>query len=312
MSAPPHPGEGEGLYPCSKDVSVRRTLGQLKRLVPPVAIRVFDYPDGTWEASAVASGVPSQSSGSGSGGGKVSEEERAEHDERNDLRAVRRAKSSVRHFVRHHGLTRLLTFTNGDPAGWATPAEALADTRAFLKAHGKTLELKGPICFIVEPGGRNGRLHVHGAMRRGWRLDYSAIIETWTAFMERRGWHSSASTHRFHVGDDQGRYKAGFRDSRRAALYLCKYLSKGFAELARLKGEHRYRTCGGEVPKGEAWRAETLEDAALELGVWWGSQGFFELTDDEGAVFGFLFEGDQPRPPWHLVRGGGSKVRCTE
>ncbi len=217
--------------------------------------------------------------------------------------------------MRYHDLTRLLTFTNGDPRGWATPGEALADTRAFIKAHGKKLGLKGPMCFIVEPGSKGGRFHVHAAMKRGWRLDYLALIQAWTAFMQRRGWHSTASTHRFHVGDGQGRFKGGFRSARLAALYMVKYLSKSFEAVSRIKGEHRYRTCGGEVPKPESWRSETLEETILELGVWWDAPGFYAITDDEGAMYGFLVEGKNRRrrgPSRDAALYGRSKVETPQ
>jgi hypothetical protein len=90
--------------------------------------------------------------------------------------------------------------------------------------------LLGETSFVAVPerGKDWGRIHVHAAIRRGYRLDYSAIIASWSAYLTARGYNSSTGTHRFHAGDEHGKATNGFSSARVCGDYMAKYLAKGF------------------------------------------------------------------------------------
>jgi len=164
----------------------------------------------------------------------------------NLARAEQRARVRVKEYVRFYNCTRLLTFTNGCVSGgWVSRKDALDDISAFMKHERKRWFGDVPIVAVAEKGGRSGRWHVHCAIPSdvGW-LDYRGIIWRWSDFLNRRGYISPTGTHRFHAGDEQGRYRKGFRDASHAARYMCKYMSKGFEDESTVKGEHRYRSFG--------------------------------------------------------------------
>jgi len=115
-------------------------------------------------------------------------------------------------------------------------------------AHAGGRELLGDTPFVCVPerGEDRGRIHVHGAIRSGYRLDYTAIIASWSAYLRSQGYFSSAPSgvHRWHAGDEQGRGKVGFSSARVCADYMAKYLAKGFLTDGRVKYEKRYRSDG--------------------------------------------------------------------
>jgi hypothetical protein len=261
----------------------------------PSLVMIHSYPDGSF--SGVASmrhgrkredGQPGESVWSG-----LSQDER---DAENLQRSNRRAMQDMKRHVRHGDLRRLLTFTNGgEGQGWTTLREAALQTLEWYRTEGR--ELLGETAFVCVPerGGGNGRIHVHAAIRKGYRLDYSRIIASWSSFLTAKGFISSASCHRWHAGDDQGRGANGFSSARVCAGYLAKYLTKGFESEPRAKFEKRYRTAGSIVPEPRRIHGLSLAEVPIALGDTFGgrvSGGWYE--DEDGRYGGWWFEVDPP------------------
>ncbi|MGV8082587.1 MAG: hypothetical protein AB2L09_02975 [Coriobacteriia bacterium] len=272
-----HGQPGTVSYPSSPDVS-RSKFWQAS---------VYSYPDGSFEGSLTPRGA--------SGGGLPrTEEDRANQLEYfvgreqalawaaseaaaarvhlahlNIQRAKQRAKVCVRRFVRYHDLRRLVTFTNGaaDSEGWTCRREALDDVSGWLKNHRVRFFGDVPVILIAERGGKGGRWHVHGAMPQNGRLPYSDIIVSWSAYMERKGWHSATGKHRWHAGDESGAHRGGFSSARVAARYLVKYITKGMDEDEGTRGEHRYRASGGKLPVAWVGRSPCYETFRVLLTI---------------------------------------------
>lgn len=295
-------------YPCSPDVF---------RSKPHWMASVFSYPDGSFEGSLTPRGA------CGAGRARMTVEERAQGLEwyvgkkqalawaeseaaaarvhlahMNAIRARQRAKVCVRRFVRAHDLRRLVTFTNGDAEseGWTSRKQALDDVAGWMKNHRVELFGDVPVILIAERGGKNGRWHVHGAMPRGGRLPYSAIIESWSAYMERLGWHSATGKHRWHAGDESGKHRGGFASARVAARYLVKYIIKGMDEDDGTKGEHRYRTAGGRLPRPWVGRASCV-DAFRVLMTIGSSELIPQQCPETGRFRCYSFDCSSGTPP---------------
>lgn len=220
----------------------------------------------------------------------------------NEERAIQRARVSVRRAVRAHGLRRLLTFTNGSQGdGWTGRKEALDDVARFLMVHGARLLHGRPAVLIAERGGRNGRWHVHAAIPGGYRIHYAKAIRQWSAFMERRGWHSPTGTHRWHAGDEASRHKGDFSSSRILARYLVKYMVKGFQDDAGTPGEHRYRLYGCNTP--QAWTCTVGSVLAARVLLTLGVEDIHarfspQPGGDRFRCYQFDEDGMEPPPSW--------------
>lgn len=127
--------------------------------------------------------------------------------------------------------------------------DALNDVARFLKVHGVRCFGAYRAVLVAERGGEGDRWHVHVLTPDlGW-LPYFKIIQRWSKFMERRGWHSKTGIHRWHAGDDQGRWKKGFTTPKRAARYAAKYITKDLAAEDYGEKVHRYRDVGTDSPE---------------------------------------------------------------
>lgn len=225
----------------------------------------------------------------------ASEAARREMDTANRLRSIRRSVLLMQQHIRTHGLTRLLTFTNGAVGGWLSPDQALDDVMSWiLNAGGRDLLGKRAFVCVAEPGGANGRWHVHAAIPNGYRLDYSRIIRSWSAHMTRLGYVSSAASgvHRFHAGDEGGKYKRGFPSARVAANYLAKYLRKALG-CSMPPARHRFRTVNSKAATPLTFRCDSLSTALMALGV--REDGCYRLEFVNGEtgelhLFGLLID----------------------
>lgn len=269
-------GVGGSRYPRSSDVSGCT-------ITPRWMCAAYYYPDGSCEGSLtpvppeptngadrVRAHRARQAERRGESVVAVTDDEIAIRRRLNLERAGQRAKVSVRRRVRAHGLRRLLTFTNGSACGgWDCRRAALDDVARFLKHHGVRCFGAVPIVLVAERGGKGGRWHVHAAMPKTGRLDYSRIIRRWSAFMTSRGWKSSAASglHRFHAGDEHGKHSTGFSSARSCARYLVKYLVKSLEIQPGESGEHRYRSWNAGLPV--AWRvlSHGLGSVAAVIGL---------------------------------------------
>lgn len=83
--------------------------------------------------------------------------------ESSEDRAVRRARSEVRRYNRHNGLTQMVTFTfAGDVPVFDSLGVVMKNFwRRFERATGRS---RGPYCWVPEWGKVTGRLHVHMAV----------------------------------------------------------------------------------------------------------------------------------------------------
>lgn len=174
---------------------------------------------------------------------------RDERDDQNRTRSARRAGQELRRKIRHADLRRLLTFTNGAPGGWGSMCEALRHVLDWYVNHGGAALLgHSPMVAVPERGGRNLRIHVHAAIRKGIYLDYQAIIASWSAYLTAQGYTSTSNAHRWHAGDDNKKHANGFSSARVCADYMAKYLAKAFESDDRAMYEKRYRVVGVTVP----------------------------------------------------------------
>ena len=177
-------------------------------------------------------------------------------------RSNRQAARDMRWKIRRNDLRRLLTFTNGaSGGGWSSLAQAVRHVLDWYLHHGGR-ELLGETAFVCVPerGKRGLRIHVHAAIRAGYRLDYSAIRRSWSVYLTAQGFVSTAKSgeHRFHAGDEEGRGKVGFASARTCADYMAKYLVKGFETEARLAYEKRFRSDGCLRPEPRRWSGFAL------------------------------------------------------
>jgi len=209
-----------------------------------------------------------------------------ESTEENRKRSARRAAVEMRRKIRNGDLRRLLTFTNGSRDGWKNHREALLQVLDWYENHGGRELLKGSPLVVVPERGKNRRkrLHVHGAMKSGYRLDYGAIIRSWSAYMTAQGYISTAQYHRWHVGDEEGRGKVALSSARVCADYMAKYLGKDFIEdTERLLNEKRYRCKGVCAPEPRRLFGMTLDEVPEMLAGTFGSRlevcGWFEGED---------------------------------
>jgi hypothetical protein len=168
----------------------------------------------------------------------------------------------LRHKVRYANLRRLLTFTNGAAGdGWTSLTAATKDVYEWYVSEGWQLLDGSPISVVAERGVRFGRIHVHAAVRRGFFINYKAVIESWTGFLIAKGFTPNNSDyHRFHAGDENGKHKNGFASAKVCADYMAKYLSKGFEEDERGIHQKRYRCLGVSIPEPRRLTGFTLDD----------------------------------------------------
>jgi hypothetical protein len=288
-------GGGAGVVTRSDVLSLfhgNNSVSRANLLKSPALVLIDSYPDGSF------SGTASMRRGKGN-----TETESAwsllTDAEREAESAVRGARSSVkmlRKKVRHYDLRRLLTFTNGGRGqGWNSLRDAVRDTLAWYKAEGRYLLGDTAFVCVPERGGLYGRIHVHGAIRAGYRLDYSAVIASWSRFLTSLGYISSASCHRWHAGDDNGKHSSGFSSARVCANYMAKYLAKGFETEPHVLYEKRFRSEGCVIPEPRRVGGFPLADVPALLEDTFGGRvtgGWHE--DEHGAYGGWWFEVDPP------------------
>lgn len=273
----------------------------------PVAVSALSFPDGEWRCSVVRRGVRRPSgdecddSGSEALDPSAPRERRTVEDSggvagdnvRRSLASTRRALSD---FIRFHGLTRLLTYTNGaEGDGWTSRSEALDAFSGWYAHGGGSALLSGtPYVAIAERGGRHGRWHIHVAIRSGGWLNYRAISASWSSWLESHGQHSSSGSHRWHSGDDRGRGARGFHSARIAARYLVKYVSKSLSADPAERYRHRFRAGGATAPTPDRWSAPSMADGLGSLGLAADSAGLYALRyerpDGRSVVFGYLYD----------------------
>lgn len=273
----------------------------LMRVLAPVRLSRYDYPDGTSTGSAVlnVSGRHRQQESVTPGGCRVCPyystcSDRGTHSPDRDYRSenARRARDQVKRYVRTHDLRRLLTFTNGGSgAGFRSRRETLDTFARWLKVHGSLLG-QTPVAVVAERGGRGGRWHIHAVIRSGYRLDYNRIRDSWSVFLSKRGYISPTGLHRFHAGDDSGKHPQGFTSARVAALYVAKYIGKHLEDEEREESAHRYRTYGGDTPKPVVHRYRSLRAAGAALGEigWYYPLEYLDAGTGELKQYGFLFD----------------------
>lgn len=272
-----------------------------------VYVKAYAYPDGSWEGHIVACGDDTQTvAGTAHAGGDGEGRPQAApvcDPAVNRARSIRRSRKSVSRIIRSHDLRRLLTFTNGqaDGQGWQSGQDALDDLMAWLLHEGGRELLGGDrlqLLAVAERGGHGHRWHLHAVIQTGYRLDYSGIIASWSAFLEARGYRSASGIHRFHAGDERGKASRGFSSARIAARYASKYLVKGLAdEHGTVASRHRFRTVGcDEATPWLSFRCGSLLQALQHLGIDPRHPGVYALKredNDTGEhVFGYLFDLD--------------------
>jgi hypothetical protein len=187
--------------------------------------------------------------------------------DRSASEAARRARAKVRRYTAANRLDRMGTLTyEGD---------GLHDQRALRRhvAHffkRVRYEIVGepyPYLWVHEWHKTDHGLHVHFAVDR--YIKQAALSEMW-----RRGFT--------HIKRLSAKFEAGsLASSRRAAVYLAKYVTKSFEGHERSPGLHRYEVAQGFQPKAErivgATREAALDKASHRMGRpparYWVSEG---------------------------------------
>jgi len=146
-----------------------------------------------------------------------------------------------------------------------------------------------PVVVIAEYGGERGRVHAHGAIRDGYRLDYAKIIRSYSAFMESRGYHSTSGVHRWHAGDDDHKHGDGFRSARHCAVYLAKYLTKFDSRAGLAKHSKSYRVIGGSPLVPDRVIVDSMREAQQLVMDTFGCLPVY-FRDPDGHVVGFWFD----------------------
>lgn len=218
----------------------------------PALVTLHQYPDGSYSGVAsIRKGRRDPDAEERVSESKYARLEQSERAAENRRRATRQASNDLRRKVRYANLRRLLTFTNGaEGDGWASLHDATLHVYEWYITGGWKLLNGSPIAIVAERGGQYRRIHVHAAVRKGFRIEYSQVIASWTAFLTAKGFtpHNSR-VHRFHAGDDHGKHSNGFSSAKTCADYMAKYLAKGFEEDDRQLWEKRYRCNGVSVPE---------------------------------------------------------------
>lgn len=284
-------------YPCYTDTTLSPAGTHENRGIDtfPGVLNLYDYPDGSKQ------GVVVRRRGAGNPLSPddinwyraLSEKER---ESINRQRAVRRAVVQIQRFIRTHNLVRLLTFTNGGPeGGWETCEQAIRDVVAYLQGdEARRLYGGGPVVVVAERGGAHGRVHVHVALGRGHRLNYSKCILSWTRFLNGRGFTSSTGFHRWHAGDEQGKHAGGFTNAAIAAAYISKYMSKELESVDHSAHGKRYRALFGEHPVPEQYPVDSLLHAVELVRDTFSVYPSEWFCDAEGIRAGFWFDVGPP------------------
>lgn len=260
----------------------------------PATIRLDEYPDGS------IAGIAYRPRGRSDGTKETwwQRLSQSERDQDNDRRSRRNSIVKMRRKIRSHDLRRLLTFTNGGSGvGWTNGRDALRDVLSWLR---RNPEIFGEtaIVLVAERGEKNGRWHVHGAIRSGYWLPYKEIIRSWSDHLTGLGYVSPTGTHRFGFGDEFGKHKDGFHSARSCAGYMAGYVTKGLNDPSWLKGQHRYESVGAYIPDPKVFTGLNLADIPQILFDTFGctmtgskaKMRRFDLPD--GSPGGYWFEVD--------------------
>jgi hypothetical protein len=186
--------------------------------------------------------------------GELTDEERAE---RNEARALSRARTEVRRYCVRNRLDRMWTLTfrcwecDAAPCACGLAASPSLDEAwrawdAFVRRLRRALGRNVPLLAVVERGSKGTRrLHVHVAV--GFYVKGEELERVWG--------HGHVKPRRSRVA------AAGKRErARRAAGYLSKYLSKELGQ-ERAENGNRYRRAQGFAARVVRRRRLTAEDA---------------------------------------------------
>lgn len=258
-----------------------------------VAVKVYGFPDGSCEGHAIY--CPPQGGGpllasravpvvgrELASGGAAGEQYR----EDNRKRSARRSRKTLIRHVRARGMDCLGTLTFG---GERLPDvyEALNLAVEWFRRHGRAILGDVSVVFVPEHGERGGRIHVHfGYQRGGGFVDYRALVRSWSAFLDERGYRSPCGTHRAHLSRSL--------PARRLSLYLAKYLGKALDDMEVPMGAHRFRTLRCEAVE-PVWVTVLPSVEALRGALGLSARELFKYErkrpDGVRVVVGYGFEG---------------------
>ena len=179
--------------------------------------------------------------------------------ERSRSESARRARAQVRRYCSAHRLNRLGTLTYAG-AGCHDPAQLRADVGMFFR---KLRAAMGgeplPYLWVAEWHKSGHGLHVHFAV--GQFIQRSKIEAAWG--------HGFVHIKRL---SDMPVGSTSLHESRRAAGYLSKYVTKTFAEgeAERSKGLHRYEVAQNFAPPRQRFTGtssrQVLHEAVASMG----------------------------------------------
>lgn len=178
------------------------------------------------------------------GRGEDAEAERTTDPDRAETEAARRARTKMRRYCAANGLNRLGTLTYADRCD--DPRRLRDDVAGFFR--GLRSGLGGdslPYLWVDQPHPGGHGLHVHFAVGR--YVKRSLIEQAWG-----RGFVHIKLLGNLPVGSGT------LEESRLAARYLAKYVSKSLGEN-RAVGLHRYEVAQGFQPRKVVIRGLTME-----------------------------------------------------
>lgn len=159
--------------------------------------------------------------------------------------AARRARGRVRRYCAGNGLSRLGTLTYGPPR-CTDPAQLRADVGVFFRKLRVALGGR-PLPYVWVPELHKDQVHLHVHFAVGRYIRKSLLSDVWG-----RGIVHIKLLSDLPVGS------TAWDESRRAAGYLSKYVSKAFDEP--VFGRHRYDLAQGFQPAKQRLEGRSSED----------------------------------------------------
>ena len=194
----------------------------------------------------------------------------AENPVRSAELASRRAASQLRRFVVSNRLNRLGTLTYA--VSCEDQRQVRRDVGEFFRSLHAEIEKPFPYLWVPEWHPKGHGLHLHFAV--GKYIPRSKIVAAWG-----RGWVHIKLLDQVPIG------QGSLGEARRAAIYLGKYLRKGFEEKREFN-LRRFDAARGYAPKSEIIVARSAEEVKAEACRRMGGLPSYEWRsrDQEGWI----------------------------
>lgn len=198
----------------------------------------------------------------------------------NRRRAVRRSRSRLQDYVVANRLSKMWTLTVAHQEWGRDRAAFLKEVQRFMVKWEKLEGKKFPYAYVLELQAR-GMWHAHILVPNEFYTDFRRLTKLWG--------HG-----RVRFDRSKSFFDGSKRACRRAAVYLSKYLSKGWDETVPA-GQHRYEVAEGFQPDRVSFRLESFKEARRFVGQIGGYRLMFaseEVGDWNGPPVEVYFNDD--------------------